>query len=915
MSTGKQLSFKYGEVDPVHHFKSNEVSYSQGLGVLTNMYVKRSGGVSNRPGFEFIKLADTQLNIPRRGGLAGVKGFVYWNPLTEEWSTIEYGNYVDEENIDYGFSIDGDTPQYPYASYNNTTPPDRLRFTPTKDSVFITPHLENDDPDEYETNFKINNQDGGLTTVGITAFSLDPGTTITYGYNGLAPFLPVSYLLMAELENGEEVVVYNIESGAITNPTTAPATIVHPHSELQSWIKFVLPAALEGVKNFALYRAAGRGGLSASIYKLAGRLRYNGDTTLEFHDYGADDPSQTPPIDFLRYAVDGSSNLKGAMNACYYQQRLVCAMKPGSGLDGNKIPKNFKAGDLLLSKLGAPDQQVPSIIFNNTGAFQCSIPITDGTPVVGQLAMQRLIAGTHKGVWVMRGGEQGILTPAEVNPLQVSNEGFSELIEPVMCGDRGYYINNSHKKLMAIIFGNDGNLQIKDASEFSAHFFNQEVTQIVALNDGENTVYVLRKDGKLIRITAIGEGQESSHGFALIETEGYIESIYLGKALRPYRRNVIDDETDRYYDVLMAYVIRKGKRLLERLNVRDDSYREAEYFADCYTPFGHRLSEYGGFGYKRVQAGEAVPPWLGVDHINIGDPSTSNWSEGATIFIHLKEVGAIPSDVIHFFYREYNEETELWVEKVIRFTLDPDAPSGEASELSGYDWKYQGTFSADVPAILQDAESNLEDTEDEASKENALTRWLPAYITLPAYGGELDGVHYALFDVFEDTEEGSAEVSVFADGEVLSSPNNPNAGEVLSVERDIDGNLTLTLPDYKCWGYVGIPYTSRMDTLDIEAGDQRTLTDANKLVNEVGFAVQSTRGGFVGLPDKDLEDMEEIMDRTDQNAFNQTANKDGYQSYPIPSEWNRAGRISIKNVDPVPMTILSVYPKGTASGG
>ena len=58
MPSVKQLSFKRGEVSPAFRYKASSVAYTEGLHKLRNGYPRRGGGISNRPGFRFIKTID-----------------------------------------------------------------------------------------------------------------------------------------------------------------------------------------------------------------------------------------------------------------------------------------------------------------------------------------------------------------------------------------------------------------------------------------------------------------------------------------------------------------------------------------------------------------------------------------------------------------------------------------------------------------------------------------------------------------------------------------------------------------------------------------------------------------------------------------------------------------------------------------
>ena len=67
MGTAKYQSFKYGEVSPSLRHIASIVPYQEGLSTLKNGIVRRTSGVSNRPGFRFLGKHPLQDNIPDEG--------------------------------------------------------------------------------------------------------------------------------------------------------------------------------------------------------------------------------------------------------------------------------------------------------------------------------------------------------------------------------------------------------------------------------------------------------------------------------------------------------------------------------------------------------------------------------------------------------------------------------------------------------------------------------------------------------------------------------------------------------------------------------------------------------------------------------------------------------------------------------
>lgn len=153
-------------------------------------------------------------------------------------------------------------------------------------------------------------------------------------------------------------------------------------------------------------------------------------------------------------------------------------------------------------------------------------------------------------------------------------------------------------------------------------------------------------------------------------------------------------------------------------------------------------------------------------------------------------------------------------------------------------------------------------------------------------------------------------VSVFGDGFVVASPNN----SLYSV-RTVSGNqITLDRPYAVI--HVGLPITSDMETLDIETTQSETFSDKQKLVNRVTMFVESSRGIWVGgePPTDDtvdpLEGLSE-MNLRDTEAYDVPDDLEtGPLSINIKAGWNSNGRIFVRQVDPVPLSILAVVPTG-----
>jgi hypothetical protein len=152
-------------------------------------------------------------------------------------------------------------------------------------------------------------------------------------------------------------------------------------------------------------------------------------------------------------------------------------------------------------------------------------------------------------------------------------------------------------------------------------------------------------------------------------------------------------------------------------------------------------------------------------------------------------------------------------------------------------------------------------------------------------------------------------LSVIGDGSVEGSPNNPD----YSVYKVTNGSIELDSA-YSVI-HAGLPYFSDLETLDLNNAEGESLADRKMKVDSVNMYVESTRGLWVGNkaptsdPDDALEDLNEprldISKSLDPIGL---ITDDIKQS--IKPEWNGNGRVFLRQVEPLPATILTIEPNG-----
>ncbi|RLA69512.1 MAG: hypothetical protein DRG30_10115, partial [Epsilonproteobacteria bacterium] len=154
------------------------------------------------------------------------------------------------------------------------------------------------------------------------------------------------------------------------------------------------------------------------------------------------------------------------------------------------------------------------------------------------------------------------------------------------------------------------------------------------------------------------------------------------------------------------------------------------------------------------------------------------------------------------------------------------------------------------------------------------------------------------------------EVSVFGDGFVVASPNNDSyTGITVS-------NGSITLEKAYSVIHVGLPYISDIETLDIDTPEGESKVDLEKNISRVTLYTEDTRGVWSGgKPPTDdsvdpLEGLTEFKIRSTEDYDSPVSLRSDRMSLNIQPEWNSNGRVFLRQIDPIPMTILSINPSG-----
>jgi len=154
-------------------------------------------------------------------------------------------------------------------------------------------------------------------------------------------------------------------------------------------------------------------------------------------------------------------------------------------------------------------------------------------------------------------------------------------------------------------------------------------------------------------------------------------------------------------------------------------------------------------------------------------------------------------------------------------------------------------------------------------------------------------------------------ISVLGDGFVVANPNNA-AYVQLTVELG-----AVTLP--KCYGtiHIGLPYTSDLQTLDVDTAEGETISNRKKRANKATIQVEESRGLWIGGREptddtvgSDDPTLTELKERGDESMDDPIELKTEPVEVIFNAEWNSNGRIFIRQSDPLPLAISAIAPEG-----
>ncbi|HCM7359892.1 TPA: hypothetical protein N3288_002351 [Klebsiella aerogenes] len=123
------------------------------------------------------------------------------------------------------------------------------------------------------------------------------------------------------------------------------------------------------------------------------------------------------------------------------------------------------------------------------------------------------------------------------------------------------------------------------------------------------------------------------------------------------------------------------------------------------------------------------------------------------------------------------------------------------------------------------------------------------------------------------------------------------------------GSVTLEKPGGVV--HIGLPINAQFETLDININGQETLLDKKQLISTVTLVVNASRGIWASTPGGQWY---EYPQREFEFYDDPVEDATGKVEVKLDSNWEKNGRLKIRQTDPLPLSVLAVIPRITVGG-
>lgn len=915
----KQCTFAGGEVSPQAFARSDLSLYEKSARTLRNMICMKHGGVTARPATMYVG------NALNGGNQVRLIPFIFNETGLGQSYVLEFGNQYIAFYQNGGVVITAPNTPYTIATPYLQADLQNLKFGQSADIITIV--HQSYAPMELARYAPTN---WVLSTINFsnTAQRLSSNVVFSGGGSGSSVY---TYLVSAvdgatgdEIEYGRSIVGGEIGTGLIN-------TISPTNPGVLSW------GAAPGAAYYRIYRSDENG--DGQVLGFIGQT-----AALSFRDAGFVPDFTNAPIQYSSFGSPFGSLTAGNYPSVvgFVQQRR------GFGSTANN-PIGF-----WFSQPGS---------YSNF-AVHLGSPV-DSDAVIGSLSGEEvnqleallelkfaLMLTTGAEIYV-QGNGSGVVTPSAINASTQSQYGCSSL-RPLKVGDVLLFCQSLGSKIrdFAFDFAIDG-YRGNDISIFASHLFEgYQIVDWCYQKTPDSIIWVVRSDGVLLSCTYIREQQVLA--WTRHDIQGsFVENVCAIPENGEYAvyasvRNTIS-ATNRYIVRLASRVWQGPEAAVATgtANAVGDPIDSA--FMDYYLNFDGRNNREAGTLMTLTSSSPnlaiaAVGPFPTDLRIQFTTPH--GFSPGDKIFITgLSKatilnggnflVGAVlnpmlisitdlagnqlvgpvyatgenpATGIVETFStasQAYQQQLTLTASSAFPHFFNSNM-IGDQIFLQDSLWiSSQGKDGNEVRCTIQEFINDTQvivtpDSEVPIEFQNvAIQIWAHAV-------SEVSGLNHLV----------DQQVSVWADRFVVGSPLNSHYSKVYTVA----GNGTLTLDKPYSVIYVGLPIIEDVETLDLETFFGETMMGRRKRMAGLYGYLYNTRSFYAGSENPDNNNQNTTRNKLfqlfpmrtglSQDSYGEPPTLISGQNYLITmARWNMRGGIFMRNVDPLPWTLLAVSPK------
>jgi hypothetical protein len=542
-----QPSFAAGEIAPALYGRVDLAKYQVALKTCRNFTVSPQGGVSNRPGTEFIaEVADSA----RRSRLVPFQ----FSPT--QTYVIEFGHNIVRFVTMGGLVLAGGGGIYSVAMPYGEPDLPTIKFTQSADVMTIVHpgYVPNELSRLAPNNWTL------------TAISFGQVITAPTGVTAVTGGTPATGTPAPATRDYDYVVTAISATTAEESVQSATASVTNQALSVTCW-NTITWTAVSGASGYNVYK---RGGGSFGLIGLA-------DTNSFRDDNIKADVGITPPIVSNPFA---GGNNPGAVG--FFEQRRIFGASTAQpqtlwgSQNGNY--RNFN----ISSPLKDDDAFERTLVGGAPGGRHQAQKVRHIVP------MNVLIVLTSGAEWKVNGGSQSdIITPTSITTRPQSYSGSSE-VPPLVVNTSLLFVQEKGSKVrdLRYDYASDAWGSV-DVSLLARHLLEgRQIIEWAWSEEPGSLVWAITSDGALLSLTYVRE--QDVFAWARHDTDGFFESI----------ASISEGNEDAVYVTVHRTINGVQKRYIERLHTRVFATDADAWFLDCARQYrGAPATVISGLGY------------------------------------------------------------------------------------------------------------------------------------------------------------------------------------------------------------------------------------------------------------------------------------------------------------------------------